>query len=196
MSKKIVFVHGSPRKNGNTRTVAKAAIEAAKEVSATVTELDAVSIEHKVPGCIGCEKCHEAETFACVIDDELTKAVASLPENDVIVFATPVYWWSYTAQLKSFIDRMYSLIKFSDTGEFLSPMKGKTLALMATGGGIYSNNIELVEHQLRQASEALNCTFKSCLYPEVRIEPGAISDNEEAMEKAREFGREIAFNHH
>ena len=193
MSKRIVFVHGSPRKNGNTRIVANAAMEAAREVGAVVEEIDAVSLKHKTPGCIGCEKCHEAETFQCVIEDELTEAVASLADFDTVVFATPVYWWSYTAQMKIFIDRMYSLIKFSESGEFDSPMKGKTLALLATGGGIYANNLELVEHQLRQPSESLNCHFTSCLFPEVRMEAGAIRDNDELMEKGREFGRHLVF---
>lgn len=187
-----MFVHGSPRKNGNTKVVTMAAMEAAKEVNAKVSEINAISLDHKKPGCTGCEGCDRADQYKCVVKDDVTKAVASLADYDVICFAAPVYIWSFPAQLKIFIDRMYSLLKFTESGDVESNLAGKTIGLLTTAGGSYSSNIQLVEQQLKQFSDVLGCIFMTTSFPEVRVAPGAIADNEEAMNQAREFGRSLA----
>ena len=125
MPKKIVFVQGSPRKNGNTRAMVALAMEAAREQKAEVAEIDATGLEFKVPGCTGCQKCQRSEAFVCTIGDPLAKAVATLPEYDVIVMTTPLYWWSYPAQLKIFIDRMYSLAKFMEPEDSVLRLPGR-----------------------------------------------------------------------
>ena len=85
MPRKIAFIQGSPRKNGNTRAVAAIAMEAARENNAEVVEIDATELEFKTPGCIGCRKCQQSEEFVCAIGDQVAQTVATLPEYDVIV---------------------------------------------------------------------------------------------------------------
>lgn len=192
MPNKIVFIHGSPRKNGNTRIVTAAAIEAAKEENAQVTEIDATRLEFKKPGCVGCQKCQQSEEFVCAFGDEVAQTVATLPEYDGIVMATPIYWWSYSAQIKIFIDRMYSLTKFAESGEFRTPLAGKTLALLATGGGAVKNNLELLERQWKNPADMMGAPFLSCLFPNTPPEAGALKNDPSALEKARQFGRLLA----
>ncbi len=188
MSNKIVFVHGSPRKDGNTRIVTAAAIEAAKEENAQVAEIDATQLEFKIPGCEGCLKCQHSEEFVCAIDDQVAQAVATLPEYNVIVMATPVYWLSFSAQIKILIDRMYSLDKPTGT-----PLAGKTLALLATGGGPLEDNLDILERQWKICAEWSKASFVSCLFPKAPSEPpGALGNDPSALEKAREFGRLLA----
>lgn len=103
MSNRIVFVHGSPRKNGNTRAVTAIAMAAAKESGAEVAEIDAVNLKYTVPGCIGCQKCQDSEAFACAFDDEIAQNVATLPKYDVIVLSCPLYWWRKTLRDRSLI---------------------------------------------------------------------------------------------
>ncbi len=192
MPKKIVFVQGSPRKNGNTRAMVALAMEAAREQKAEVAEIDATGLEFKVPGCTGCQKCQQSEAFVCTIGDQLAEVVATLPDYDVIVMATPLYWWSYSAQLKIFIDRMYSLAKFPESGEIHTPLAGKTVALMATGGGPLEDNLELLEKQLKYAMEMLGCSFRSCLFPNTPPKGGALLKDPSAVKRAKEFGRALA----
>ena len=161
MQKKIVIIQGSPRRNGNTRAVAAAAMEAAKECGSSVAEIDATRLEFKTPGCTGCQKCQKSGEFACVIGDQVAKSVADLPNYDVIVIATPLYWWSYSAQIKIFIDRMYSLCKFTEKGELRTPLAGKMLALMSTAGDVVENNLEILESQLKNPAKMLGCGFQS-----------------------------------
>lgn len=192
MKRKIVFIQGSPRQNGNTRAVAAAAMAAAREAKAEVDEIDATRLEFKKPGCIGCQKCQQSEEFICTLGDQLAQTVATLPRYDVIVMASPIYWWSFTAQIKMFIDRMYSLSKFTESGDIRTLLGGKTLALMATGGGLLEDNLELLERQWKTPADMLGCPFRSCLFPLTPPEAGALLEDPAAMEKARRFGRLLA----
>jgi multimeric flavodoxin WrbA len=192
MSKKIVFIHGGPRKNGNTRAMAAIAIDAARENNGEVFEIDATRLEFKEPGCISCYKCKQSEKFLCAIDDQVSLTVATLPDYDVIVMATPIYWWSYPAQLKIFIDRMYSLFKYSESGEIKTCLAGKTFALLATGGGSLEDNLELLERQWKSPADMGGFKFFSCLFPDVSPEPGSLISNPSAVEKAKAFGRLLA----
>jgi multimeric flavodoxin WrbA len=192
MSNKVVFIHGSPRENGNTRAIARIAIQAAQNNKANVFEIDATKLEFKIPGCAGCMKCHQSEEFACVVGDQLAESVATLTDYDVIVVATPTYWMSYTAQLKMFIDRMGSLMKFTESGEIRTPLAGKVLAILATGGGVQDNNLDLLEQQWRSVAYLLSCQFTSCLFPNAPVEAGALKKDPSALQKAQEFGALLA----
>lgn len=174
MSNRIVFIHGSPRKNGSTRLVAAIAAQAAQDEKADVIEIDATKLEFKIPGCAGCMKCHQSDQFACAAGDQLARTVATMPEYDVIVIATPTYWMSYTAQVKMFIDRMGSLIKYSESGEIRTPLAGKALAILATGNDGAENNLDLLERQWKSVADMLKCRFISCLFPNTPIEPGVL----------------------
>lgn len=191
MSTKIVFVQGSPRKKGNTRAATKVAIEAAKENGAEVTEIDVTTLQFKEPGCIGCYKCQNSDEYKCALGDEVAEKVAILPEHDVILLATPLYWWSYAAQLKIFVDRMFSLSKISDQ-DYQSLLSGKTLGILATAAGPIENNLELLEAQWKKPADMLECKFISCLFPHTTPETGSLISDPSAVEKAKEFGRLLA----
>lgn len=192
MPNKIVFIQGSPRKNGNTRAISGIAINSAKENGAEVTEIDVTALAFKEPGCIGCRKCQESSEFICALNDEVAQKVATLPEYNVIVLATPLFWWSYSAQLKIFLDRMYSLFKLSDPKNYQSQLAGKVLALLATAGGPLEDNLELLEYQWKKPANLLGCLFQSCLFPNTPPEAGALLENPSALETAKEFGRTLA----
>lgn len=192
MSKRIVVIHGAPRKKGNTRAVTALAVEAARQEGAEVVEIDATALSFTAPGCIGCQQCQRSEVFACALDDELAHSVASLAEYDVVLLSTPLYSWSYSAQLKMVIDRMYSLNKFGEDNTFRSVMTGKTMAIIATAGGPMEDNLELLERQWQNPAAMLGCPFVSCLFPNVVVGPGALANDTAAAEKARAFGRQFA----
>ncbi|MBR6799444.1 MAG: flavodoxin family protein [Firmicutes bacterium] len=101
---KALLLNGSPRQ-GNTYT----ALEALKKGFANIEGLEVGEIEATnvdVSPCVACDTC--GETGKCVFDDDTNEVIAAVLEADVVVFATPVYWWGITAQLKLIIDKMYS----------------------------------------------------------------------------------------
>ena len=107
MSKKIVVITGSPRKNGNSFAMTDAFIKAAEEKGHTVTRFDAAM--KKVGGCHACETCYSTGK-ACTFDDDFNTIVPEILEADAIVFTMPVYWYSIPAQIKGVIDRIFSLV--------------------------------------------------------------------------------------
>ncbi len=107
MSKKVVVITGSPRKNGNSIAMIDAFIKAAEKKGHTVIRFDAAMMN--VGGCHACETCYKTGK-ACSFDDDFNQIAPAVLEADTIVFTTPVYWYSIPAQIKGVIDKMYSLV--------------------------------------------------------------------------------------
>ena len=107
MSKKIVVITGSPRKNGNSFAMTDAFIRAAEGKGHTVTRFDAAM--KTVGGCRACETCYSTGK-ACTFDDDFNTIAPAIVEADAIVFTMPVYWYSIPAQIKGVIDRIFSLV--------------------------------------------------------------------------------------
>lgn len=105
MSKNIVVITGSPRKNGNSFAMTDAFIKQAQAKGHTVTRFDAAF--KKVGGCHACETCFKTGK-ACSFDDDFNFIAPEIEKADVIVFTMPVYWYSMPAQIKGVIDRLYS----------------------------------------------------------------------------------------
>lgn len=191
MAKRILCLKGSPRKEGNTNRLAKYTVDAAKQAGAKVSEIEVDLIRHKYPGCTACMACQKSDEYRCVIKDELTKFVAEVVDYDVILLATPVYWMSYPAPLKIFIDRMFCLGKFSADG-LETTLKGKLFALLGTAGGELEDNLSLLEAQWKHAAEFIGNDFKSALFPMVPEDPQQIDSNKEFVKKASQFGTQLA----
>lgn len=107
MSKKIVVITGSPRKNGNSFAMTDAFIKAAEAKGHSITRFDAAFM--KTGGCHACETCYKTGK-PCSFDDDFNTIAPAILEADAIVFTTPVYWYSIPAQIKGVIDRIYSLV--------------------------------------------------------------------------------------
>ncbi len=105
MSKKIVVITGSPRKNGNSFAMTEAFIDAAKAKGHTITRFDTAS--KNLGGCHACETCFKTGK-ACSFDDDFNTIAPAIENADTIVFSTPVYWYSIPAQIKCVIDKLYS----------------------------------------------------------------------------------------
>lgn len=107
MSKKIVVITGSPRKNGNSFAMTDAFIKAAEGKGNTITRFDAAMMN--IGGCHACETCYKTGK-ACSFDDDFNTIAPAILEADAVVFTMPVYWYSIPAQIKGVIDRLFSLV--------------------------------------------------------------------------------------
>lgn len=107
MSKKIVVITGSPRKNGNSFAMTNAFIQAAEAKGHQVTRFDAAM--QNVGGCHACETCFKTGK-ACSFDDDFNAIAPAILEADAIVFTMPVYWYSIPAQIKGIIDKLFSFV--------------------------------------------------------------------------------------
>jgi multimeric flavodoxin WrbA len=100
---KIVILNGSPRKGGNTEIMADAFAEAAGKKH-EVVRVDVGQMN--IRGCLGCGYCRTHDK-QCVQKDDMTKVKEALAGAEMVVFASPIYWFDITAQLKAAIDRLY-----------------------------------------------------------------------------------------
>lgn len=104
MSKVVVLV-GSVRKNGNTDLLTQAFVEGAEKKN----EVEVVSVaDYKIHPCIGCNTCFAREGNECFQEDDMHKVYDMLKKADVLVVASPVYFYGISAQLKAVIDRLHT----------------------------------------------------------------------------------------
>lgn len=122
MSKKIVVLTGSPRKNGNSFAMTDAFVVAAKAKGHEVIRFDTAMM--KVGGCHACETCFKTGK-ACSFDDDFNLMAPAIQEADAVVFSMPLYWYTMPAQIKAVFDKLFSFM----VGE--KPISGKESALIA-----------------------------------------------------------------
>ena len=100
---RITAFLGSPRPGGNTDTLAARVVDGAKDVG---LETGTVALRRlTIHPCTGCEKCWRDDR-PCVLDDDMNALYDTIAASDVLLFATPVYWYAPTAIMKAFIDRL------------------------------------------------------------------------------------------
>ena len=103
---KIVLLTGSPRKNGNTNHMADQFERGAKESGHEIFRFNAA--ESEVHPCVGCNRC--GMNGPCIFTDDFTKRLRpELVRADLIVFCSPMYYFGFSTQLKSVIDRFYAI---------------------------------------------------------------------------------------
>ena len=101
MSKKVLIISSSPRKGGNSDLLCEQFLKGAKEAGHDVEKV--LLREQKINYCLGCGVCNN--THSCVQKDGMKDLLDKMVNADVIVLATPVYFYTMDGQLKTFIDR-------------------------------------------------------------------------------------------
>lgn len=132
MNKKIVILNGSPRKNGNTSALVKAFSRGAEDAGNTVTEFFLDSM--KIHGCKGCFGGHSSWECPCVQKDDMTKIYPVVRGCDVIVLASPLYYWTMSGQIRTAIDRLFALEE-GDGNLLRGHGRAAALLMAATGYG-------------------------------------------------------------
>jgi multimeric flavodoxin WrbA len=103
---RVVGIVGSPRKNGNTEILMREVLRVARE-DGCETEMFLMSENHVAP-CDACARCFEIGS--CIIQDDMQDLYAMMERADAIIFGSPVYFGSVSAQTKAVMDRMFALL--------------------------------------------------------------------------------------
>ena len=105
---KITVLNGSPRKE-NTTALVDAFAEGAKEAG---HEVEIIQVGRmKINGCLACEYCHGKGEGKCIQKDDMDKVIPAYLDSDMVVFASPIYYFGVTAQLAAAIQRVYCIGK-------------------------------------------------------------------------------------
>lgn len=110
MMKKILIILGGGRKKGNTAQLVDAFMKGAMEAG-HATELISLN-QLQVNGCIGCNACRYGKP--CVQKDDFNSLVPKILEADLLVFASPLYFWTISSKIKAFIERFYCIAQKDD----------------------------------------------------------------------------------
>ena len=172
----IVIVNGSARK-GNTLTAIDAFIKGASEKNKIeVIEPDKLQIAY-CKGCGACQ-CHKG----CVDKDDTNPTIEKIAAADMIVFASPVYWWGMSAQLKVIIDKCYCRGL---------QLKNKKVGTIIVGGSpVDSIQYELIDKQFDCMAKYLSwdMMFQKSYYANARDE---LAKNAEALKELEDLGKNI-----
>ena len=115
----VLILQGSPRANGNTAWMAEEFRKAAEAAGHQVT---LVNVAHKkIAGCLACEYCHGKGDGVCIQKDDMQELQPLFAEADVLVLASPIYYFTMCAQIQAPIQRLYTVNK---------PAKLKKMALL------------------------------------------------------------------
>jgi multimeric flavodoxin WrbA len=190
MAKEILILSASPRKEGNTAALTGWFAEGARSKGAHVEIIATAFLRYKTIGCTSCRICQKSELYECVINDEAKLVLAKMIKADVIVMATPLYFFGPSAQLKIIFDRMFSLYKWdNNAGTMKTPLQGKTLVLLSSA--FEDKGLDALEKPFAMTADYTGMQFKSLLVANAGVS-GDIHQRPDVRAQAIALGRESA----
>ena len=103
--KRILVIQGGGRPKGNTAQLVSSFVEGAEEAGHRVEVISL--LKNEVKGCLGCNVCRYGKP--CIQKDGFNDIVPKIKEANMIVFASPLYFWTISSRLKAFIERFYCI---------------------------------------------------------------------------------------
>ena len=131
MSRKVIVLNGSPRPKGNTSALVNEFARGVQESGGEVTifNLDKMNI-HGCKGCFGGGRNFDSP---CVQKDDMDKIYPAYRAADLVVLATPLYYWNFSGQLRTAFDRLFAVAECDPN--YANPKKESVLLMAAEGYG-------------------------------------------------------------
>lgn len=151
----IVTLLGSPRKRGNTATV----LTRFENLVSPAHRVERINVvDHTVHGCLGCNACHKVlDAPGCRQGDDAVAIFRRMMAADLVVYTTPLYNWSFAAQLKALMDRHYCLVKWQGGTRIKALLAGRRTALLVTCADAVEDNADLIPQLFEREMDYLGC---------------------------------------
>ncbi|WP_249869422.1 flavodoxin family protein [Oceanobacillus saliphilus] len=170
---KIIVFHGSTRVNGNTEYLTYQAVPKEKGTHIYLRDYNVRPI---------IDQRHDETGFA-VIKDDLKGLIDQMLSHDVIVFSTPIYWYSMSGPMKIFIDRWSQILRDSSYTHFREELSKKKVYLVAVGGDTPTiKGLPLVQ-QFNYICQFYNMAFGGYVIGKAS-KPGEIMNDKAALKQA------------
>src|SRR4030042_3150307 len=184
-TKQVLVILGSPRKKGNSSALAARIARGAKSAGAEVETVFRHGL--KISPCRGCDTCQKDDSKGCAIKDDMQEIYPKLIKADAWVIASPVYWFTMSAQTKTFMDRCYALPAYAK-----NPFAGKRIAIAMSYGDVDPiksgcvNALRTFQNAYRYTgSKIVGMVYGSAM------KAGEIADNKALMQEAEELGKRL-----
>lgn len=184
MGKKILILNGSPRLKGNTAALCDSFAEGARQAGHTVTRIDLQKLE--IHGCLGCMKGGKDKASPCAQKDGMEKVYPAYMEAEIVVLASPMYYWAISGQLKTAFDRLFAVAECN--ADYANPQKDCVL-LMAAEGDTPDNSKPVLDYYNALTGFLKWKSLGHVLAGGV-LEAGAIK-GKPALEEARKLGMSL-----
>lgn len=184
-AKKVLVLLGSPRKKGNSAILAAQIARGAKAAGAKVETVFLHGLN--IAPCNSCYACQKEKSRGCSIDDAMQDLYPKLLDAEAWVIASPVYWFTMSAQTKIFMDRCFALPAYAK-----EPFAGKRIAIAMSYGDADPFSSGCV-NALRAFQDAYNYTrakIVGMVYGSA-YEAGEIRANDVLMKAAEELGKKL-----
>ncbi|HEX2694962.1 MAG TPA: flavodoxin family protein [Acidobacteriota bacterium] len=183
--KKVLVIMGSPRAKSNSTILAKEAVKGAKDAGATVEAFRLARM--KIGPCLACEGCRKPGADGCVRKDDIKLLHAKLRAADALLIASPVYWFTMSAQVKLFMDRLYAF-----GAEGYKPLKGKRIGIILTYGDAdpFASGAVNALRSFQDAFAYIGAPIKGMVYGSAD-KPGEVLANEGLLKEAYALGRKL-----
>lgn len=177
MAQRILVIEGSPRKGGNTDLLSDEFIRGAQEAGHIVEKIYLQSKNMRY--CVDREMCQKNDK-GCIQKDDFEEVCEKMIANDILVFVSPVYYYSVTAQMKTLIDRTYSM---------LTKLSNKECYFISSGAAPEAEYYEVLLATMRQFIGCFqNMREAGSIIGYQAQKKGEIKSNQ-AMDKAYDMGR-------
>ena len=182
---KVLIINSSARKKSNSNALSEQVALGAREKGHDVTVLDISRMN--IASCKGCEGCHQPKSKGCVQKDDMQRCYPHVCEADVILFTSPIYWFTLCGQIKQFIDRCYAVGVSTETSP--SAFENKKIGgIFAYGDDDpFASGCVNAIRALQDTCSFLKVEWAGALYGS-GYNAGEIANNAGLMQKAREYG--------
>lgn len=126
---KICAIFGGPHKKGNTAALLENVLEGARSAGHETQRIDVAGMD--IRPCKGCLAC-KTKGKGCVQKDDMVGVLEAVRAADILILASPMYWWNLAGPLKNTVDRFFSLPFYA--AKETSAFAGKKLMLVMTSG--------------------------------------------------------------
>jgi multimeric flavodoxin WrbA len=184
-TKQVLVILGSPRRKGNSSALAARISRGAKSAGAEVETVFLQALD--INPCRGCDTCQKDDSKGCAIEDDMQRIYPKLIRSDAWVIASPVYWFTMSAQTKMFMDRCYALTAYAK-----NPFAGKRIAIAMSYGDVDPVRSGCV-NALRTFQDAFRYTgskIVGMVYGSA-MKAGEIANNKALMQEAEELGKRL-----
>jgi len=182
--KRVVVLMGSPRREGNTAALATRVAGGAADAGARVETFYLHGLT--IRPCTACEACHKPKAKGCRLRDDMDRLYPALRAADAIVFASPIYWFTVSAQMKLAVDRCYALL-----GPKGHALAGKRMGLVFTYGGEdpFDSGCTNAIRMFQDAFGFIGAPIAGMVYASSGA--GPVRDNAKALDEAADLGRKL-----
>ncbi|MFC1851005.1 flavodoxin family protein, partial [candidate division CSSED10-310 bacterium] len=186
MSPGILGISATPRSHGNSDILLDHILTGAQRSGATIEKVRLSELT--ISPCKACNSCKKGRKAVCRIDDGMQSLTASMRQADFYVFATPVYFFSVSAQMKIFLDRLYVLINKKDMN--LMENRKAVVALTYGDPDVLQSGAMNAVHTFQDICNFFNLEFLDCIHASCML-AGDINCDEKILEKALLLGERL-----